>query len=145
MKIRDFAEEKGLTKQAIYKAISRAGFSARQITDRNGNITSKGFSILRTLFPDAEQEQQQETKSGEGQQQTEQQAAELERLQERIRELETSCKQWEQRYFDAVETAKQEGQQLRVLLSQEQQLRLAAERKGLFRRLFAGKKAEDET
>lgn len=144
MKIRDFAEEKGLTKQAIYKAISRAGFSARQITDRNGNITSKGFSILRTLFPDAEQEQQQETKSGEGQQQTEQQAAELERLQERIRELEQSCKQWEQRYFDAVETAKQEGQQLRVLLSQEQQLRLAAERKGLFRRLFAGKKAEEE-
>lgn len=144
MKIRDFAEEKGLTKQAIYKAISRAGFSARQITDRNGNITSKGFSILRTLFPDAEQEQQQETKSGEGQQQTEQQAAELERLQERIRELEASCKQWEQRYFDAVETAKQEGQQLRVLLSQEQQLRLAAERKGLFRRLFAGKKADEE-
>ena len=55
MKIKDFSEEKGLTKQAVYKAISRAGFSAKQITDRNGNITGKGFSVLRSLFPDPEQ------------------------------------------------------------------------------------------
>ena len=161
MKIKDFSEEKGLTKQAVYKAISRAGFSAKQITDRNGNITGKGFSVLRSLFPDPDPETdnqvEQGSSSGDRQQQpgtaaeidrlkkqTEHQAAELERLQDRIRELEESCKQWEKRYFDSVEAAKQEGQQLRVLLSQEQQLRLAAERKGLFRRLFAGKKADDE-
>lgn len=144
MKIKDFAVEKGLSKQAIYKAISRAGFSARQITDRNGNITNKGFTVLRSLFPDADLDRQQESKPEEGQQQTEQQAAEIERLQKRVEELEASCKQWEQRYFDAVEAAKQEAQQMRVLISREQELRLAAERKGLFRRLFAGRKAEEE-
>ena len=145
MKIKDFAAEKGLTKQAIYKAISRAGFSAKQLTDRNGNITGKGFTTLRSLFPDPEQG----SSSGDGQQQpteqaAEQQQAEIDRLQQRIAELEQDCKQWQQRYFDAVESAKQEGQQLRVLLSQEQQLRLAAENKGFFRRLFAGKKTEQE-
>ena len=36
MKIKDFAAEKQLSKQAIYKAIQRAGFSAKQLTDRNG-------------------------------------------------------------------------------------------------------------
>lgn len=146
MKIREFAEEKGLSKQAIYKAISRAGLSAKQITDRNGNITGKGFSTLRSLFPDPDSK---ENGSGDSQQQsteqaTEQQKAELDRLYQRITELENRCSEWERRYFEAVEQAKQERQQLRVLLSQEQQLRLAAENKGFFRRLFAGKKTDEQ-
>ena len=132
-----------MTKQAVYKAISRAGFSAKQITDRNGNITSKGFSILRSLFPESESAADPETISGAGQQPAEQ-TAELEKLRERVRELEESCRTWEQRYFDAIESAKKESEQLRVLISQEQQLRLAAERKGLFRRLFAGKQTEQQ-
>lgn len=142
MKIKDFSEEKGLTKQAVYKAISRAGFSAKQITDRNGNITGKGFSVLRSLFPDPEQPEtgNQGKTAGADPEQQPGTAAELERLRQRIAELEESCKTWEKRYFDALENAKQEGQQLRVLLSQEQQLRLAAENKGFFRRLFAGRK-----
>lgn len=143
MKIKEFSEGKGLTKQAVYKAISRAGFSAKQITDRNGNITSKGFSILRSLFPESESAADPETISGAGQQPAEQ-TAEIEKLKQRIAELEESCRTWEQRYFDAVDAAKKESEQLRVLISQEQQLRLAAERKGLFRRLFAGKQTEQQ-
>ena len=141
LKIKDFSAEKGLTKQAVYKAISRAGFSAKQITDRNGNITGKGFSVLRSLFPDPEQpETGNQGKTAGADPEQPETTAELERLRQRIAELEESCRTWEKRYFDALETAKQEGQQLRVLLSQEQQLRLAAENKGFFRRLFAGKK-----
>lgn len=143
MKIKEFSEGKGLTKQAVYKAISRAGFSAKQITDRNGNITSKGFSILRSLFPESESAADPETISGAGQQPAEQ-TAEIEKLKQRIAELEESCRTWEQRYFDSVDAAKKESEQLRVLISQEQQLRLAAERKGLFRRLFAGKQTEQQ-
>lgn len=142
MKIKEFSEGKGLTKQAVYKAISRAGFSAKQITDRNGNITSKGFSILRSLFP--ESESAADPVSGAGQQQPAEQTAELDKLRDRIKELEENCRTWEQRYFDAIESAKKESEQLRVLISQEQQLRLAAERKGLFRRLFAGKQTEQQ-
>lgn len=143
MKIKEFSEGKGLTKQAVYKAISRAGFSAKQITDRNGNITSKGFSILRSLFPESDPAADPETISGAGQQPAEQ-TAEIEKLKQRIAELEESCRTWEQRYFDAVDSAKKESEQLRVLISQEQQLRLAAERKGLFRRLFAGKQTDEQ-
>ena len=146
MKIKDFAAEKQLSKQAIYKAIQRAGFSAKQLTDRNGNITGKGFSVLRSLFPDPDPETDNQVEQGSSSGDRQQQpgtAAELERLQQRIAELEESCRKWEQRYFEALETAKQEGQQLRVLLSQEQQLRLAAENKGFFRRIFAGRKESE--
>lgn len=150
MKIKDFSAEKGLTKQAVYKAISRAGFSAKQITDRNGNITSKGFSVLRSLFPDDPEtgsNQGESSGSGDQLQQDAKAAAEIESLkaeraalQFRIDELEREKQKWEKLYFDAVESAKEEAHQLRVLISQEQQLRLAAENKGFFRRLFAGKK-----
>lgn len=146
MKIKDFSAEKGLTKQAIYKAIQRAGFSTKQLTDRSGNITSKGFSVLRSLFPDPDEQQtgNQGNTAGADPEQQPGTAAELEQLRQRIAELEERCSQWEKRYFEAVETAKQEGQQLRVLLSQEQQLRLAAENKGFFKRLFAGRKEHEE-
>ena len=52
MKIREFAEGKGLTKQAVYKALNRAGFSAKDLTDRSGNLSKKGLATLRKLFPD---------------------------------------------------------------------------------------------
>ncbi len=140
MKIKDFAEEKGLTKQAIYKAIGRAGLSTKQITDKAGNITGRGFTILRNIFPDPEPETGENGRTAGADPNQPGTAAELEQLRQRIAELEESCRTWERRYFEALETAKQEGQQLRVLLSQEQQLRLAAENRGFFRRLFSGKK-----
>ncbi len=141
MKIKDFAEEKGLTKQAIYKAINRAGFSAKNLTDRSGNLSSKGLSLLRSLFSD--DQNSQGNSSGSDQHQAPDQVAEIEQLKARIAELESRCAEWEKRYFEALESAKQEGQQLRILLSQEQQLRLAAENRGFFKRLFAGKKASE--
>ena len=115
LKIKDFAESKGLTKQAIYKAVNRAGLSARQLTDNRGNITRKGSQVLSKLFPadqrgspldelpDQQQDDQQELISG---------------LRDQIRELEIRCKEWEKRYFDAVEAHKAETEQLRILISQ---------------------------
>ena len=144
MKIKDFADEKGLTRQAVYKAIQRAGFSTKQLTDRHGNISPKGFSILRNLFPDMtapeespEEEPQQVPETKPDLQ------PEVDRLLRKVEELESRCMEWEKRYFDAVDHAKKESEQMRVLLSQEQQLRLAAENKHFFRRLFAGKKAAE--
>lgn len=135
MKIKDFAVEKGLTPQAIYKAANRAGFSAKQLTDSKGNLTRKGSQILNKLFPPNGQRQPAEDP---------QELPDVEVLKERIKELESRCKEWEKRYFDEVSSHKAETEQLRILISQEQQLRLAAEKKGLFRRLFAGRQKEGE-
>ena len=142
MKIKDFSDEKGLTKQAVYKAIQRAGFSTKQLTDRHGNITGKGFAVLKNLFPEvsepAETPVEAPPQPSEPQKDLQ---PEVDRLLRKVDELEDRCKEWEKRYFEAVDHAKQESEQMRVLLSQEQQLRLAAENKHFFRRLFAGKKA----
>ncbi len=150
MKIKDFADGKGLTKQAVYKAIQRAGFSTRQLTDRHGNITAKGLAVLQNLFPDQPEQDQEADKPGtESELSPKQQdpipdlRPEVERLTRKVEELESRCAEWERRYFDAVDHAKTESEQMRVLLSQEQQLRLAAENKHFFRRLFAGKKAAE--
>ena len=151
MRIKDFSEEKGLTKQAVYKAIQRAGFSTKQLTDRHGNITPKGFAVLKNLFPDvpetadaaedipAQPEPQPQPRL---QEEVDRLQEEADRLRTKVSELESRCLEWEKRYFEAVDSAKKESEQMRVLLSQEQQLRLAAENRGFFRRLFAGKKTD---
>lgn len=144
LKIKDFAESKGLTKQAIYKAVNRAGLSARQLTDNRGNITRKGSQILSKLFPADPEQRRSPLDELPDQQQDDQQQELISSLKDQIKELDDRCKEWEKRYFDAVETHKAETEQLRILISQEQQLRLAAERKGFFRRLFAGKQKDEE-
>ena len=58
MKIKDFAAEIGITPQAVYKAINRAGLSARALTSKSGNLTSKGLSELRKLFSGDQDEDQ---------------------------------------------------------------------------------------
>ena len=52
MDFKGFAEEKGVTRGAIYKALKRSGYGAKELTDRQGHITQKGYVILRKLYPD---------------------------------------------------------------------------------------------
>lgn len=132
MTIKEFAEGKGLTPQAVYKAIQRAGCKTKALTDKRGKLTNRGLTTLERLFDvGADPDEQQPTE------QTEQ---EIELLKQRIAELEKRCAAWEQRYFETVEHSREEAQQLRTLLSQEQQLRMAVEQRGFIKRLFSGKK-----
>ena len=136
MKIRDFAAEIGITPQAVYKAINRAGLSARALTNKSGNLTSKGLSELRKLFSgdqDEDQPDQRPERSDQAQ----------DELRLRIKALEDEVSLWQKRYFDLVESSNQERAQLRILIDQEQKLRAAAEHKGLIRRLFSGKKEKE--
>ena len=168
MKIKEFAESRKLSNQAIYKALNRAGYSAKQLTDRNGNISQKGIRILNKLFPD---DLQQDPEPGAGDQQPGQQepgaaaagssaggeSKEAEYLRERIKELENQCSEWktkssewETRYFELQQSKEREAQEFRRLLYQyketENQKLIAAagepEKKGFFKRLFHGKKTE---
>jgi len=146
MTIKEFAEGKGLTPQAVYKAVGRAGFKTRQLTDRKGKLTTSGISALKVLFPEnpdesaTAQEAEPKAESPELVRLREQ----VEALQTRCRELEQQCEDWKGRFFDAQEHSREEAQQMRQLLSQEQQLRMAAERKGFIRRLFAGKRTDGQ-
>ena len=139
MKIKDFAEKKQLTKQAVYKALNRAGYSAKTLTDRSGNLTKKGMTVLNRLFPsDGDQADRQDQPEP-----VDQDESTVAELRNQVTELKERCKEWETRYFQAVDQAKQENEQLRILLQREQELRLYAEsNKGFFKRLFAGKKEE---
>ena len=139
MKIKDFAEKKQLTKQAVYKALNRAGYSAKTLTDRSGNLTKKGMTVLNRLFPsDGDQADRQDQPEP-----VDQDESTVAELRNQVTELKERCKEWETRYFQAVDQAKQENEQFRILLQREQELRLYAEsNKGFFKRLFAGRKEE---
>ena len=138
MKIKDFADKKQLTKQAVYKALNRAGYSAKTLTDRSGNLTKKGITVLNRLFPTAGDQVDQEPPVP-----ADQDDRIVSDLRNQVDELKQRCEQWETRYFEAVNQAKQENEQLRILLQREQELRLYAENKGFFKRLFAGKKEKE--
>ena len=138
MKIKDFADKKQLTKQAVYKALNRAGYSAKTLTDRSGNLTKKGLTVLNRLFPTAGDQVDQEPPVP-----ADQDDRIVSDLRNQVDELKQRCEQWETRYFQAVDQAKQENEQLRILLQREQELRLYAENKGFFKRLFAGKKEKE--
>ena len=136
MKIRDFAAEIGITPQAVYKAINRAGLSARALTNKSGNLTSKGLSELRRLFSDDQDEDQPDQRPERSDQAQDE-------LRLRIKALEDEVSLWQKRYFDLVESSNQERAQLRIIIDQEQKLRAAAEHRGIIRRLFSGKKDKE--
>lgn len=138
MKIREFAEGKGLTKQAVYKALNRAGFSAKELTDRSGNLSKQGLSVLRRLFPADQDQPERPERAAPDQDQ-------LEQLRIRIRELENEVSDWQKRYFALVDSSNTEREQLRIIIDQEQKLRAAAEHRGFIRRLFSGKKERETT
>ena len=136
MKIRDFAAEIGITPQAVYKAINRAGLSARALTNKSGNLTSKGLSELRRLFSDDQEQDQPDQRPERADQ-------DQDELRLRIKALEDEVSLWQKRYFDLVESSNEERAQLRIIIDQEQKLRAAAEHRGIIRRLFSGKKDKE--
>ena len=142
MKIKEFAEGKKVSPQAVYKSLNRSGFSAKTLTDRSGNLTRKGITVLNRLFPSAGD--QVEPDQPEQVNQADQDESIIAELRNQVSELTERCKEWESRYFEAVKQGNQEKEQLRILLQREQELRLYAENKGFFKRLFAGRKEKKE-
>jgi hypothetical protein len=154
--IKQFADELGLTKGAVYKAIRSSSFTVDQITGRSGQITEEGRKILQILFPDQEplSEPLKETQPDD---------SVLDDLRERLREAERAREKaeeslriekeqrsiFEKLYNETKDelrdqriSAEKEREQYRILIRAEQGLRMKAER-NLFQRVkvfFLGEK-----
>ena len=50
MTVAKFAESKGITRQAVYNAIRKAGKKIDQFTDSKGQLTKEGLSELNELI-----------------------------------------------------------------------------------------------
>ena len=156
MTIKQFADELGLTKGAVYKAIRSSSFTVDQITGRSGQITEEGRKILQILFPDQEP-------LSEPLKKTQPEDSVLEDLRDRLREAERAREKaeeslriekeqrslFEKLYNETKDelreqrvSAEKEREQLRILIRTEQGLRIKAER-SLFQRVkvfFLGEK-----
>ena len=169
MNIKEYAETKGLTKGAVYKAITRSGHNAGELTDRRGHITGKGLSILREIYPD-EQEPDQEPLS-EPLKETRPEDSALDELRERLSEAERArdraeadlqnekerriraeeqAEKWERLYLELQDSAAQERDRIReqvraaqVLTAQAQEVSKNLSRNPL-RRLFSGRKKDKD-
>ena len=51
MKIKQFAESRGVTRQAVYSAIKKNGLQTGQLVDSSGNLTDEGIATLDGFFP----------------------------------------------------------------------------------------------
>ena len=148
MKIKDYAAEKGITRDAIYKAVSRAGRSTRDLTDKRGNITTKGRAILDELFPD-EQEPISEPLS-EPPKEAKAEDSTLDELRDRLREAQERAEKWERLYLELQDRAAQEREAHReelraahVLAAQAQEtISALSAKKNPILRLFSGRKKE---
>ena len=161
LKIKEFAVEKRLTQGAVYKAIQRAGYSMKELTDRNGNITEAGFAILASVYPDVKKpvqnspsERLNESKPDDSL--IDDLKARLSEAEKALAKSETALKaETEQRtlfeklYNETKDelreqriSAEKEREQYKILIRAEQGLRMKAER-SLFQRVkvfFLGEK-----
>lgn len=149
MTVKEYAESKAVTTGAIYKAVSRSGHSMKELTDKKGQITGKGLSILREIYPD-EQEPDQEPLS-EPLKETRPEDSALDDLRARLSEAQERAEKWERLYLELQdraaqerEAAEKEREQYKILLQTEQGLRIKAER-NIFQRVkvfFLGEKTK---
>lgn len=170
MKIKEFASRQKVSYNALYKAIRREGYSAKELTDKRGNITAAGLRILRGMYsenveelpPDAEQ--RKETEAGqelkkeieslreqlaEAKGQLAQAVEKLTEARGQLAEARERAEKWERLYIELQEKASQEraanDQQLKaahVLLSQ--QLEAFTQKANPIKRLFSGRKKSQE-
>ena len=159
LKIKDFAEGKKMSQNAIYKAILREGHSAKELTDKKGNITAAGFRILNKIYPGEVEEMQrnpEKEKDGildqlkEADKIREQLEREATSLREQLAEAKSRADKWEKMCIEQQEKASQERsemlQQLKasqVLLAQQQEINSRLLMNPI-KRLFAGRKKERE-
>lgn len=158
MKIKEYADGKGLTKGAVYKAIIRNGHSAGELTDKRGNLTAKGMQILDEIYQEPDQEPLSEPLK-----ETRPEDSALDELRERLSEAERAREKaeeslriekeqrslFEKLYNETKDelrdqriSAEKEREQYKILIRAEQGLRMKAER-SLFQRVkvfFLGEK-----
>ena len=147
LKIKEYAEKMSLTQGAIYKAIARAGYSAKQLTDKRGNITQKGSAILERIFSDDQQPEPEQLQDQP--EKVSAQAGSLDELRTRLKAAEERADKWERLYLELQEKAAEEraehAQQLKaaqVLLSQQQEIQKLSLMNPI-KRLFAGRKKDE--
>ena len=162
MKIKEYADGKGLTKGAVYKAIIRNGHSAGELTDKRGNLTAKGMQILDEIYQEPDQEPFSEPlketqpedsvlddlrdRLSEAERARDRAEADLQNEKERRIRAEEQAEKWERLYLELQDKAAQERERIlenareaHVIAAQAQE---AANKKSGFLRLFSGRKKE---
>ena len=166
MKIKEYADGKGLTKGAVYKAIIRNGHSAGELTDKRGNLTAKGMQILDEIYQEPDQEPLSEPlketrpddsvledlrdRLSEAERARDRAEADLQNEKERRIRAEEQAEKWERLYLELQDSAAQERDRIReqvraaqVLTAQAQEVSKTLSRNPL-RRLFSGRKKDKD-
>ena len=141
MKIKQFAAEKGISRQAVYSAISKNGYQTSQLTDSSGNLTDEGKAILEGLF--------KETAGNKGQDKLQSRVKELEMIvQEQKDTIEKQRSTSDEQsgviasLTETIDRLSKMADRESVNVSQAQQITamLKISKEPLLKRLFAGKK-----
>ena len=165
MKIKEFAEERGLTQGAIYKAIMRDGRTTKQLTDKRGDITAGGFRILYRLYPEdsyplkPKEQGSEETRQmllddleeknrlieslREALKEAEADKSTIEDLRGRLRAAQEQAEKWEKLYLELQEQSARERAEHREEMREAHIIASQALNRNPLKRLFSRKKAHE--
>lgn len=85
MTVRQFAESRNVTRQAVYQLAEKAGRKLSEFTDKKGNLSEEGISFLESLIPEKPEEPEEPVSESETQQTTKE--SEVDRLRSENRLL----------------------------------------------------------
>ena len=135
MKIADVAAQYGMSKQAIYQRIKRAGMTVDQLTDRNGEIHEEGLHIIGQMLTVNKGKSIKNVDNVEKLQQLSKQVesltAEIDRLTDKLNAAEAE-RDYLRTALSAAQTALNQEQQLQAAMIQRM---LPAPREGIVARL----------
>ena len=145
MKIKEFAESRGITRQAVYNSISKKGKKVSQFTDSSGNLTDEGMKTLEEWFPEGEVNKRLDKyleNIVELQASVDRLSKVVEEQQKTISEQSAVIKA----QMDTIDRLSAMADRESVNVSQAQQITamLKISREPLLKRLFAGKKEPEQ-
>ena len=146
MKVKQFAESRGITRQAVYNAVSKNGLKISQLTDSSGNLTPEGLSKVEELFP----EDAVNRKIDKYLQNMENLQTSVDRLSAVVEQQEKTIAEQSAVIASLTETVDRlakTADRESVNVSQAQQITamLKISKEPLLKRLFAGKKETEQT
>lgn len=108
MKIKEFAEEKGLAYQSVYKRLKEVGTSIAAITDKKHNLTPEGLQLLNKLY--GEEQKEDQIKESENSR-----IGELDKVIQELRNQIEDLKMERDKWAEAARQAQQTAQQAQAL------------------------------
>lgn len=120
MTITEYAKSKGCTRQAVFYRYSKRGYKTHELTDKSGQLTTVGISLLDQLYKDSEEKQDKKPKENENKAEADNQII-IDQLKKELENTKVDRDNWRDisaRYADRIQEMEQRTDKLTDMVMQ---------------------------